>query len=163
MPAGRPKKPTQLKKLEGTAREDRLLKNEMMPSKICHVPSAPTWMSKDAKKEWKATCADMIELDMLYRVDLGLLAAYCVEMSNYINAVKELQKPGEGFVIDIVRSDGSKYPMLNYWNTVKNQSLKNALSIATQFGFTPSARTRISATPKDEEDAFEKLLNIGDE
>lgn len=163
MAAGRPKKPTEIKLLEGTAREDRELKNQMMPSKISHAPSPPTWMSKDAKKEWKATCQDLIELDMLYRVDLGLLAAYCVEMSNYIDAVKKLKDPEIGYVTYITREDGTKYPILSPWNTVKNQSLKNAMGIANQFGFTPSARTKISATPKDEESAFDKMLNSGDE
>ncbi len=159
--AGRPPKPTALKKLEGTFRDDRVLKNEMMPAKIEFAPSAPTYLSRDAKREWKSVCNELIRLDMLHGVDLPLLSAYCQEMSNYIEAEKRLRK--EGRTIEFRKQDGSKYSMPSPWISIKNSALKNAQGLASQFGFTPAARTKIAAEGQEAGDPFEKMLEMDDE
>ncbi|MCF0074470.1 phage terminase small subunit P27 family [Dyadobacter sp. CY261] len=158
MPAGRPNKPTALKKLEGTFRKDRAVINEIMPANLEYIPSPPKFLDKDAKKEWKSVCQELIDLQMLHRVDLALLAAYCSEISNYINAVRKLRETGE--VLTITRDDGSAYSMPSPWNAIKNTYLKNAREIASQFGFTPSARTKINGSKKGEEDPFDTMLNL---
>jgi P27 family predicted phage terminase small subunit len=161
MSAGRPNKPTALKKLEGTYRKDRAVVNEMMPSNLEYAPSPPTFLNREAKKEWKSVCEELIELKMLHRVDLGLLAAYCSEMANYIHAVKELRKGSE--VHTLTRDDGSVYSMPSPWISIKNSYLKNAQAIASQFGFTPSARTKINGSRKGEKDPFDEMMNLDDE
>ncbi|KQS33961.1 phage terminase small subunit P27 family [Dyadobacter sp. Leaf189] len=161
MSAGRPTKPTALKKLEGTYRKDRAIGAEMMPSNIDHPPSAPSFLSKEAKKEWKSVCIELIQLQMLHRVDLGLLAAYCSEMANYIEAVKALKADGQ--VKTITRDDGSSYSMPSPWVSIKNSYLKNAQAIAGQFGFTPSARTKINGSKKGEGDPFDDMMNLDNE
>jgi len=158
MAAGRPPTSTAIKKLKGTFRADRAIANEMMPSKMDYAPSPPPYLSKDAKKEWKSVCTELVSLEMLHRVDLALLSAYCQEMSNYIEAVRAL-KTG-GFVNTIFREDGSAYSMPSPWVAIKNSALKNALSIAGQFGFTPSGRTKIKGEPKEPEDPFEKAMRM---
>lgn len=160
MSAGRKSKPTALKKLEGTFRADRALPGEMIPSKMEFAPTAPRWMTKEAKKEWISTCNELLSLDMLHRVDLGLLAGYCSEMSQYIEATKHLNDPdGTGPVIRISREDGTSYQMPSPWVSIKNSALKNAQSIASQFGFTPSARTKIRGDVKGSGDPFEDMIN----
>ena len=156
--AGRPPKPTALKKLEGTYRADRAVSNEMMPARLLFAPTPPSFLSAEAKKEWKSACQELIELDMLHRVDLPLLMAYCQEMANYIHAVKALKK--EGMVKTISREDGSSYSMPSPYISIKNSALKNAQSIAGQFGFTPSARSKINAGADPKEDPFEDMLNM---
>ncbi|MBO9614198.1 MAG: phage terminase small subunit P27 family [Dyadobacter sp.] len=150
-----------MKKLEGTYRQDRAVANEMMPSNLDYAPTPPSFLNAAAKKEWKSVCEELIELQMLHRVDLGLLAAYCSEMANYINAVRELKKKGE--VLTIKREDGSEYSMPSPWVAIKNSYLKNAQAIASQFGFTPSARTKINGGRKGEGDPFDEMLNMDDE
>lgn len=161
MSAGRPSIPTAIKKLQGTDRADRVLVNEMMPAKLEYAPSAPEWMSDDAKEEWNSACDQLLDLDMLHRVDLGMLAAYCQEMANFIQATVQLKR--EGHINSIVREDGTVYQQPSPWVSIKNSYLKNAQSIARDFGFTPAARTKISATPKEAESEFEKGMKMDDE
>ena len=158
MQAGRPPKPTALKRLQGTDRADRVLEDEMMPSLLEAVPSAPGFLSPDAKKEWRSVCRELLALDMLHGVDLALLAAYCNEMAGYIEAEGEVLR--QGAVTSLERPDGSEYLMQNPWVNIRNSRLKNAQSLANQFGFTPAARTRIRAEAKPKEnDPFDEMLN----
>ena len=158
---GRNRKPTALKIHEGTFREDRAIENEMMPALLVGIPSPPPFLSAIAKKEWRSVCGELLELDMLHRVDLPLLASYCQEMATYIEANKNLRK--EGYVLSIERQDGSSYCMPNPWASIKNKSLENALKIAGKFGFTPSDRSRIAATPGDKDSEFAEMMNMDDE
>lgn len=158
MPVGRPNKPTALKELQGTARADRMLENEMMPAKLEGVPSPPEYLTDEAKQEWYSVCTELLSLNMLHRVDLALLSAYCQEMANYIEANGWLQR--EGFVITLERDNGSFYSMPNPWVAIKNGALKNAMSIAGQFGFTPSARTKIKGGGGDEDDPLDEVLRM---
>jgi P27 family predicted phage terminase small subunit len=155
MGPGRPAKPTVNKLVQGTFRTDRFLENEMMPSTIDHPPSAPSVLSALAKKEWNSVCQELISLGMLHRVDLGLLSAYCIEMASYLEESKLIKK--EGSVITIQGKMG-EYKMQNPRIGIKNTALKNAQALANQFGFTPSARTRINAVPKDDTDPLAALL-----
>lgn len=159
MPGGRPPKPTKQKELQGTARADRMLENEMMPSKIDHAPSPPRYLTDNAKKEWKLVCAELIEMDMLTGVDLALLSAYCQEMADYLMACEKLKDPEIGHVMTITRPDGSTYSQQTPWVSIKNTALANAVKLANQFGFTPAARSRIQMKPKEEEDELTKLMN----
>lgn len=154
----RPRKPTALKALEGTLRADRMVPNEMMPALLESVPSAPEYLNDRAKAEWYSVCSDLLDLGMLHRVDLALLSMYCQEVDNYLTANERLQS--EGFTITFERNDGSEYSMPSPWVSIKNKSLDNALKIASQFGFTPSARTRISTNPSKSRDPFEDMLNM---
>lgn len=160
MKVGRPKKPTAQKAFEGTLRADRQVENEMMPSKIEYVPSAPKYLSAAAKKEWKLVCSELIKLDMLTGVDLSLLSAYCREMGEYIIACEKLNDPGIGYVMDIKRPDGSIYSQVTPWVSIKNQSLKNAQSLANQFGFTPSARARLEMPEKTDDPLAKALMRL---
>jgi P27 family predicted phage terminase small subunit len=158
MPAGRPPKPTELKKLEGTYRADRAVVNEMMPSRLVAPPSAPEYLTEGAKLEWESVCDELLSLNMLHRVDLALLSAYCQEFDRYVEASGYLLR--EGSVICLERPDGSVYSMPSPWVAIKNGALKNAMSIASQFGFTPSARTKIKGEGGKEKDPFEEFLRM---
>jgi P27 family predicted phage terminase small subunit len=160
MPAGRPKKPTAQKKLEGTLRADRQIENEMMPSKIEFVPSAPRYLSAAAKKEWKLVCNELISLDMLTAVDLALLSAYCREMGEYIMACEKLDDPSIGYVMTINRSDGSVYSQVTPWVGIKNQALQKAQGLANQFGFTPAARARLEMPEKTDDPLAKALMRL---
>lgn len=155
MPGGRPPKPTTLKLIDGTLRTDRVVENEMMPSSLDYAPSAPKDLSKLAKKEWKSVCQELINLGMLHRVDLGLLASYCHEMDTYWEAVRRIKEEGAVMTIE---TKYDSYQMQSPWVAIKNTALKNAQGLANQFGFTPSARSKINSMPKEEDNPLSQLL-----
>lgn len=161
MEAGRKKLPTALKKLKGTYRPDREIENEMMPTKLDFAPSPPAFLDAREAMEFESVCSELAELNMLHRTDLSLIAAYCVEITGYIRT-SELIKI-EGTIINGKNKLGESYAIQNPLMAVKNSYFNNAKAMATQFGLTPSARTKIAAPPPDGEGSFDEMLNLDDD
>ncbi len=144
MAKGRKKLPTRKKIIQGTLEKSRTVENEMCVDLCKEIPEAPKWLSHIAKEEWLKITTQLYHLEMLHNVDLKLIEAYCNEISIYIECENELRKSGrvdeffngEG---DVVRRQAK--PLVK----MKNDSLANALKLATQFGLTPVARANISA------------------
>ena len=118
MGKGRKKLPTVLKAMQGTTQKSREVENEMQVDLCESLPEVPELLSKIGKGEWHKVTKQLFNLNMLHSVDLRLVEAYCNEISLYIECEMELRK---------------------------NDSLNNALKLATQFGLTPVARASISA------------------
>ena len=144
MSKGRKKKPTQLKKIQGTLRKCREIENEMQVDLCEKIPDPPIWLSEIGKTEWLKVTNQLFNLQMLHTVDLKMVEAYCNEISLYIECEQALREGGrideffngEG---DVVRRQAK--PLIK----MKNDALANALKLATQFGITPVARANISA------------------
>ncbi|MVM31181.1 phage terminase small subunit P27 family [Spirosoma sp. HMF4905] len=153
---GRPNTPTELKRLQGTARSDRVLPDQMAPEPLQTLPSPPEQLEGNAlaKQVWYETTAALEALKMLTVVDMRLLATYCAEVSRYWKAQEQLALEGE------VITSHNGYPMPNPWMGIGNQALDRALKIAGQYGFTPSARTRIGMGQVKERDEFEEAMGL---
>lgn len=148
---GRPAIPTKLKLIQGTLNVSRALKHEMSPKLLGGLPSPPEsiLLSKRAQKLWVETSTELHSLGILSQVDLPMLAAYCLEMSEYLRSMERVKK--EGSVIKNVQ--GNRVTNPNYYNA-KN-SLDKAIKIANSFGFTPASRTKIAMSNKsDDDDSF---------
>ncbi len=144
MARGRKKTPTVLKEMQGTARADRLVENEMTADLVLQLPEPPELLSEIGVVEWYKITSQLFNLKMLHNVDLSLILAYCNEMATYIECETELKKSGRVDVFkntngDIVRSQAKPFVKM------KNDALNNALKLAANFGITPSARANISA------------------
>lgn len=140
---GRKKTPTKIKELQGTLKAERVLKNEMNVSLVSEIPQAPEWLSDIAKSEWVKVCSELFNKKMLHQIDLLLLEAYCNAISLHIETEQLLREKGR---IQIFKNpDGSiKHTQSVPYQKIANDALDRALKIATQFGFTPSARTSIN-------------------
>ena len=145
MTKGRKPLPTQVKKNRGTYQSCRGANNEMIPSRIDGIPKPPKILVKEAATLWNETVKELYELDMLHGVDLPLLAAYCQEMATYFECSAYIQDNG------ITYDDSYGNPHTRPEVVTQRNALDRALKLATQFGFTPSARTRIEAPVKKEE------------
>tara|TARA_R110002020_G_scaffold25500_1_gene82953 strand:+ start:120 stop:605 length:486 start_codon:yes stop_codon:yes gene_type:complete len=147
MAQGRKKTPTVLKKMQGTARSDRILENEMQVNLVSDLPEAPELLSTIGIAEWYKVTNQLYNLNMLHTVDLRMIEAYCNEMALYLECEMELRKDGLNSRIDNFRNSNGDLirsqakPLVK----IKNDALNNALKLACQFGLTPVARTNISA------------------
>lgn len=81
MGQGRKKKPTQLKKLQGTLKAERVLENEMQVSLVSEIPFAPEWLTEIGSEEWNNVCSELHGKGMLHHIDLRLIEAYCNAMA----------------------------------------------------------------------------------
>tara|TARA_R110000765_G_scaffold247694_1_gene349655 strand:+ start:207 stop:683 length:477 start_codon:yes stop_codon:yes gene_type:complete len=144
MSKGRKKLPTVIKQMQGTARADRVLENEMQVDLISQLPEAPELLSTIGIQEWYKITSQLFNLKMLHNIDLRLIEAYCNEMSLYIETEMMLREKGRIQVFK--NSDGTiKHAQAVPYQKIAKDALNSALKLATQFGITPVARTNISA------------------
>lgn len=150
--AGRPAKPSELKKLQGTYRPDRA-PNEPTPAR--GRPSCPAELTGAARKEWGRIAKQLDELGLLTQVDRTALAAYCVAYSHWLAANEMLQKPvKEGGGMVVYSANG--YPSVSPHWTASQQASKQMLMYLREFGMTPAARSRLSVPQT------EKVQTLGD-
>jgi len=148
MGKGRKSIPTKVKQIRGTFRQDQSVTNEMIPSRVDGIPKPPTILVKEAATLWNETVKELYELDMLHGVDLPLLAAYCQEMATYFECSAYIQDKGKTY------EDSHGNPHTRPEVIIQRNSLDRALKLATQFGFTPSARCKIEAPAKQDKDSL---------
>ena len=144
-------KPSALKKLQGTYRADRAAASEMQPHKLDTLPAAPDELNTRGQSAWYTAVGELQQLGMLHAVDLPLLQAYCREVQRMHEADYYVRT--QGHVLKGKNKGGSEYYLKNPWLGIYNDALAQANRLAAQFGFTPSARTRISAPKNDKKPA----------
>lgn len=157
---GRKKLPTEIKQLKGTLRADREIKDAMKPTKIIDLPYPPEYLNEDAKKEWYVIIKEYHKLGMISKLDLGILGLYCNEISIYIEMTNKLRDKDRVMVFK--NPDGSiKYAAQVPYQKIANDALAKALKIASEFGLTPSSRTKISTGQiTNNDDPFLEFLKI---
>ena len=167
---GRKPLPTNLHVLNGNpSKKKDLGKNEPKPAPI--APKCPTWLHKDAKKEWKRIAPQLEKLGMLTQIDQAALAAYCESWAQYKEAIEFIHKNGTTYPLwerdesgDIKRDAAGK-PVLRYMQqwpqvSIANKALQNIKSLCVEFGMTPSSRGRIQVPGLDEkEDEMQRYLS----
>ena len=143
MGRGRKKIPSRIKELQGTTKSDRVMANEMQVALVQTLPLAPEWLSEIGKNEWIKVCTELFNKQMLHQIDLVLLEAYCNAISLHIETEQMLRDKGR---IQIYKNpDGTlKHTQAVPYQKIANDALDRALKIATQFGFTPTARSSIN-------------------
>ena len=134
---GRPRKPTDLKKIEGTFRADRNLEQPMLVELSVGVPQPPVHLNPLGFEYWDITCKELLNNNLLAGADLGLVAGYCNELGLYKAACEMTEKEG----VVIVNRFGDQ--CVNPWYSVRSAALKQATQMGQLFGITPSARAKI--------------------
>lgn len=134
---GPPKKPSNLKLVEGTYREDRVAKNEPKPK--VRVPKAPKHFSELALEEWDRIVNELAELGLMTNLDRAALVAYCEFWEAYVIAAEKLKKGG------MVRTSSNGNTYENPYFSIKKRAAEMMHKFLIEFGMTPASRTRISA------------------
>jgi P27 family predicted phage terminase small subunit len=170
--AGRPRKPTALKELEGTARKDRATANEPRPD--VKVPGPPAWLGPDARNEWRRITKELAALRMISLLDRTTLGLYCQALQEYLDACRGLdaerkymerarargaderllRRAAEGKAdaeeeppfpdsgLTALSSQGTR--LIHPLVSIRNEAWRRVLRAAAEFGLSPSSRTRIS-------------------
>ncbi len=147
--------PSKIKKVKGTYRADRAVKNEMEPIPLHKVPKPPESLKGIGLEEWNRVCKNLLALGMLNDIDLSMLAAYCSEISMYSLFIVEAQKNP---IIELKTREGTlKAKKENPFFKMAHEALDKAHAIAVQFGFTPASRTKINMPSKADKTPLEQL------
>ena len=150
---GRKPKPTAMKELEGNPGKHPLNTSEPKPNK--KAPACPKWLEPEAKKEWRRLAKQMEAIGILTEVDMAAFAAYCQSYARWKEAQEHIDSEGSTFETD------KGYQQQTPWVGIANTNQKLMLQAASEFGLTPSSRSRIvtgSAKGKELEDEMEALL-----
>ena len=151
---GRKPKPTALKVLEGNPGKRPLNKNE--PKLEKKAPKCPSWLEPEAKKEWRRMSKILEELGILTEIDASAFSGYCQAYARWKVAEEFLTKHGTIF------KTPSGYIQQVPQVSIAQTYLKIMKDFCSEFGLTPSARSRIHAAvdKKDTDDEMEQLLRL---
>jgi P27 family predicted phage terminase small subunit len=150
MPAGRPKKPRELKIAEGTWRPDRDAVNPVLPTPVGRLPPLPygVELGHHGLQVWGEMCDKLTRVRVLTENDLQALAAYCAATEMYWTAMREVRATGG--LVQIETATGivvRKHPAVD----VASSAAVQMKAAWTQFGLTPADRQKIEAIPEREE------------
>ena len=176
--AGRPRKPTHLKVVAGTAQPCRT--NQAEPAPQTGVPDAPPHLSERAAAAWAQLSVVVDEMGVLTRSDPVALEMLCNAYVDLLEARASLARPlilsvtvlaEDGGEIQappsVMAEAGERY----YWTMGKagpmRRSRPEIADIAdaerrvamwlAKFGLTPADRSRVSAAPKVGANPFSDL------
>ncbi len=168
--AGRPRKPSHLKVVSGTAQRCRTNPHE--PTPRAGIPEAPRHLSVRARAAWAQLSAIVHDMGVLTEGDPVALEMLCNAYVDVLQARASLNRPllipwdgidekGER----TAAAAGERY----YWTFGKSGPMRRArpevADIAdgerrlamwlAKFGLTPADRSRVSATPKTAANPFD--------
>ena len=146
---GRRPKPTRLKVLTGNPGKRPMNKHEPKPEPA--VPECPNELGPVARREWDRLASELGKLKILTALDRAALAAYCGAYALWAEATEAIQKYGT-----MVKSP-SGYPIQSPYVSIANRQAEIMMRIASEFGFTPASRSRISTPIKNEPNLFDLL------
>ncbi len=144
----RPRKPTRLKKLQGTLQKCRVNPNEWTPP--VGAPEMPATFKRDARREWMRVVPMLLDAGLISHYDGSTLEAYCEAYQEWKDAARIVAK--EGLL------DGSK---AHAAVKVLNDARAQCMTYAQRFGFDPVSRSRISAPKKETKDPTLEFLKAG--
>jgi len=142
---GRKPVPTHLALVQGRPAH-KLPKPAQQISPPVEEVAAPEHLSPEAKAEWHRVIGVLVILKLISQLDRAALGAYCQAYGRWVQAERALEAAGKkkdalanGLVIDTSRGNYIQNPLVG----IANKAMLDMMRYATEFGMTPSARTRL--------------------
>ena len=151
---GRKPKPTLVKLLAGNPGHRPL--NDREPNAPAGIPDCPDFLDDEGRAEWLRTCQSLKNMDLLSSADRAAIAAFCVCYSRWVAAERAVQKYGT-----IVKSPNKGFPMKSPYLCIAESALEQMRKLATEFGLTPSSRSRIRVGSEQPENRLDEFLSRG--
>ena len=146
MTSGRKAKPTQLKLVQGTLRKDRINKKEPIFSK--NLTQCPRKFNAAQREVWDYALANAPK-GLLKSMDFSVLQIWVTAMVTYEEAMDKVFELGQ------VTQAPSGFLMSSPYLTNANKQAQLLLRAASDLGFTPASRSRISVEDQgDSENPF---------
>lgn len=143
---GRPAKPSQQKKAEGTYRQDR---DKELPVAVA-IPDPPPWLGALECQHWQIITESLAAQGTIGAVDALAVAMMCSVLVEFQAADEDIKAKGMTGETDT----GYEYqrPSVN----IRAKAWARLLQMCRQFGMTPSARASILKKANEpEEDGIE--------
>lgn len=143
------------KELRGNPGKRALNKEETPKVEILFdLPPSPEYLGKYGKKEWERTGPKLVAAKMLAESDLPAFEAYCLNIDLMIEARLDIRENGMQVL-------GHRGMVRNPAIAAFGQASTAIRGFVSEFGLSPSARSRIRI-PKDDQDVLGLLLDNDD-
>lgn len=141
---GRKPVPSQIKELRGTARQDRVLKNEAQFPIPGRMVSPPKDLGEDGAELWKSLGKLLLEAGLFSLGDKIALEMLCMayDRMKVANRMIELES--------MVLTTENGYHYQNPYLSIANTAWGQVKSMLAEFGLTPAERTRVLAAVLDD-------------
>jgi len=142
--AGRKPIPTAIKELKGTARPDRVLKNEAefpIPERMLRVPDG---LNQHGEELWRELGKLLLDAGLFSYGDKIALELLCQAYGRMKYASEKMREEG-GEVLE--GANGGLYQ--SPWLSIVNKGWDQVRSMLSEFGLTPAERTRVAALVED--------------
>lgn len=157
---GRPKKPTVIKKAQGTLQSNRTNKNEPVFVIPPEIPKAPEYFDKKSKEIYYHTANELLAARVFYSISLPILITYSYNMAQCLLIQEHFSKTGiEAMVIKRLISDGSIKHETNPLHRVLKDCYDMAMKAAQEMGITPASSSKISIIEGKKKNDLDKLLD----
>lgn len=146
---GRTPAPAALKLLKGrTAGHDSGGRPVKLPPPFQRAaPTAPGWLSAEARAEWDRVVPGLTRLDLLKTEDRAVLAAYCETWATFVAATRTVQR--EGLTVEARLGGTQAHPAVG----IARNAGRELKGLAVQFGLTPSSEQALGRLPEDDDDS----------
>jgi P27 family predicted phage terminase small subunit len=111
--------------------------------------SAPSWLGKEAKAEWKRVVNACAPLGILADVDRATLVAYCETWDEYCRLTRAIARRDR--LARDVGQEEAPAESLELTLSQRHRAATQLVRLAGQFGFSPAARARVKAPGAAEE------------
>lgn len=113
----------------------------------------PAWLSGEARAVWELEFPKLARNNMIAEIDLNAFARYCQAQGRYVAAESMVAKQGDVLIAP------SGFPIQNPYLAISNKAHELAHKAETEFGMTPSSRSRVSSTaPGKKKNRFLELI-----
>jgi P27 family predicted phage terminase small subunit len=114
--------------------------NEKEPIAEVSIPNPPEYLVDDEIDTFVSTAGKLARMRVMTEYDVDALAVYSVNFVRWKGATAKVREMGM-----IVKSPKG-YPIQNPFLSIANKSQAEMLRILTEFGLTPSSRTRVHSS-----------------
>jgi P27 family predicted phage terminase small subunit len=142
--AGRKPLPTVVKQTKGTLRQHRVNRHEPKPEGDLIEP--PEYMSEGAKAAWRYAL-ESAPPGLLKKLDMSILEVWAQAADLYRKAQAGLAKTGL-----LVKAPNTGVPMQSPYLAIANKQAQIMAKAATEMGFTPASRSRVTLPMESADD-----------
>lgn len=123
----------------------RGVKPPLIPDRapLTKAPTAPKWMTDEAKAEWKRIMPRLIEDRIITKADLAGVEAYC----SAAGAARQITEHMRGLPIPDLKLGG-----------LQIRYMMAATRLAAEYGLTPTSRARVGSAANDDDDNDNPML-----
>jgi P27 family predicted phage terminase small subunit len=113
------------------------------------VPPCPQHLSADARAEWRRITPHLKKLGLISQIDRAALTGYCQAWGDYVWAqrrIKELNGDDPAGERGRIWDTPSGYKQISVPMQISNRALDQMAKFLAEFGMSPSARSRVTAS-----------------